>query len=70
MTGDKRWFESTTVWGGIASIIAGLAILAGVDFNQAAFVALMTEAGAALAAALGGVTAVIGRFKARRRVGR
>ena len=65
MTNYKSWIASQTIWGGIATIGAGLG---------AAFLAWqagsMEGVGAGLIAAFGGVQAIIGRVKADSTIGK
>jgi hypothetical protein len=62
-TAPKTAFASLTNWGGLIAILAGL-----YDFvinNHAAVEALLGSDGAAI---LGGIIAIIGRFRARQPV--
>ena len=67
MSQTKPWYRSKTIWG---SLIAILAALLGVwdvrvsPADQARLVELVVEA----AGALGGLLALVGRFRASRRI--
>ena len=68
MTDTKRWWESKGVWGGIVSVIAFAASLAGYtlsDIDQATLAMLLPG----IASGVGGVLAIFGRIKAKSRIG-
>lgn len=54
----KPWYASKTIWGGVASIVAGVYMLFGVDVDQQHFAETLSE----LAAVVGGLLAVVGRI--------
>lgn len=58
----KPWWKSKGVIGGLVAIIAGLGGLFGLDVDQAALTDILLQ----LSAAVGGVVAVVGRFKAQK----
>lgn len=63
----KSLLASKAVWGGIVSILCGIAALVGYDLDadtQAAIVSLCVGAGSVV----GGAVAVVGRVKATKRV--
>ena len=61
----KRWYKSRTIWGGVASTIAGIGAIIGVDLDKGA----LTEQFMQAVAALGGLVAVFGRLKAESKIG-
>lgn len=64
----KAWYRSRTVWGALIAILASLANLAGVEVTAAEEVEL-ADIATGIAAAVGGLMALLGRIGARRRVG-
>lgn len=70
---NKPWWASRGVWGGIVAILAGIAGAAwGVTLSaedQAHMVDLIVPLATAISAIVGGVTAIIGRFKAKKQIG-
>lgn len=61
----KPWFASTTMWGGIATVIlasTGLAI--NIDFTTGDFHGNIYDLWAQVGAAIGGLIAMYGRFHA------
>lgn len=68
MTDIKPWWQSKTLWGAIVAIASSALGLAGLEFGEAdaqALTSLLTSLGAAL----GGIIAIVGRLKARSRIG-
>ena len=59
----KSLFASRTFWGGVIAVLAGVLGFFGYELGGADQSALI-EAGAAVAAAVGGVIAIWGRVKA------
>lgn len=65
MEGNKKWYKSKGVWGGVIAVCAGLAGSAfGVDIGPEAQDQFANHL-PALAGAIGGVVAVIGRLTAK-----
>ncbi|MBE0471774.1 MAG: hypothetical protein IBX55_19970 [Methyloprofundus sp.] len=64
---DKKWWQSKTVWGGLVALGAGIAGVLGLAIG-AADQAILTESLTAIAAAVGGLLAVYGRFKANQAI--
>ena len=63
----KPWYLSKTVWGSVVAILAALAGLFDVDLDAAAqahAVEMIVQA----IGALGGLVALVGRFRATRRI--
>jgi hypothetical protein len=68
MTDIKPWWQSKTLWGAIVTIASATLGLLGYDLAEAdreALTGLLTSLGAAL----GGLIAIVGRFKAKNRIG-
>lgn len=68
MTDMKPWWQSKTLWGAIVAIASSALGLAGFEFTEAdaeALTGLLTSIGAAL----GGIIAIVGRLKAKSRIG-
>lgn len=68
MTEFKPWWQSKTLWGAIVTIVSAVLGLAGYELGEAdreALVGLLTSLGAAL----GGIIAIVGRLRARSRIG-
>lgn len=63
MNGQKSWYASRGVWGGVIGVLAGAATLAGVDLN-ATIQSELTEIAVALGELAGGALAIYGRIKA------
>lgn len=63
MNGDKKWYESKGVWGGLVTLVAAGAAIAGYTINDAD-VEQLTNLATALGAAIGGVLAIWGRVAA------
>ena len=61
----KKWYKSRTIWGGVASTVAGIGAIVGIDLDQGA----LTEQFMQTVAALGGLVAVFGRFRADSKIG-
>lgn len=59
----KQWYESKTVWGGIAAGVAGILGVLGYTVDPA-FKDVAGELGLAIAGLVGGALAIWGRFKA------
>ena len=64
---EKNWYESRTVWGSVAAILAGVGAAFGVDFDGSLQEDL-TEVLFSLASTVGGALALIGRFTATSRL--
>jgi hypothetical protein len=68
MTDIKPWWQSKTLWGASVTIASATLGLLGYDLaetDREALTGLLTSLGAAL----GGVIAIVGRFKAKNRIG-
>jgi hypothetical protein len=68
MTDIKPWWQSKTLWGATVTIASAALGLAGYELGDAdreALVGLLTSLGAAL----GGIIAIVGRVRARSRIG-
>lgn len=62
--GVKPWFASKAIWGGIASLIAGVGLILGIDINQVE----LTEALLAAGSTIGGLVAIVGRYVANKTI--
>ena len=62
----KPWYQSRSVWGGLAAVAAALGTLFGLDIDTPA----LTEILLALGGVIGGAVAVYGRVKAERPIRR
>ncbi|WP_417417477.1 hypothetical protein [Hoeflea sp.] len=68
MTDMKPWWQSKTLWGAVVTIVSAVLGLTGLDIAEAdreALTGLLTSLGAGL----GGVIAIMGRIRARNRIG-
>ncbi|MGJ8570608.1 MAG: hypothetical protein ACSHXI_07905 [Hoeflea sp.] len=68
MTDIKPWWQSRTLWGAIVTIASATLGLLGSDIaetDREALTGLLTSLGAAL----GGLIAIVGRLKAKNRIG-
>jgi len=68
MTDMKPWWQSKTLWGAVVTIASAVLGLTGLDLAEAdreALTGLLTSLGAGL----GGVIAIMGRIRARNRIG-
>lgn len=63
----KSWWSSTTIWGGLVAIVAGIGGAIGLD--AAGLASDLNELVAGVVAAVGGVISIIGRFRARKQIG-
>ena len=63
----KHWYQSKTIWGGVAAIIAAILAVMGVDVSAADQVAI-EQAGIAIVGGFGGLVAVYGRIKAQGKI--
>jgi hypothetical protein len=68
MTNIKPWWQSKTMWGAIMTIASATLGVLGYDIGDAEREA-MTGVLTSLGAAIGGLVAIIGRIKARNRIG-
>jgi hypothetical protein len=68
MTDMKPWWQSKTLWGAVVTIASAVLGLTGLDLAEADREAL-TGLLASLGAGLGGVIAIMGRIRARSRIG-
>jgi len=70
---DKRWWMSRGVWGGIVAAAAGIAgAVWGVTLTadeQAHMVDLIVPLASAGSAVAGGIAAIVGRVRAKKRIG-
>lgn len=73
MESGKAWWQSRGVWGGLVAAGAGLAgAVWGVSLSaeeQAHLVDLIVPVVSSVSAVAGGVIAVVGRMRAKRRIG-
>ena len=68
MTDMKPWWQSKTLWGAIVTITSATLGFAGLELGEAdaeALTGLLTSLGAAI----GGIIAIVGRLKAKSRIG-
>ena len=63
----KSWTSSTTNWGGLVAILAGLGGAVGLD--AAGLATALNELVAGVVAAVGGIVSIVGRFRARKQIG-
>ena len=63
----KSWWSSTTIWGGLVAIAAGIGGAVGLD--AAGLASDLNELVAGVVAAVGGIVSIIGRFRARKQIG-
>ena len=63
----KSWWSSTTIWGGLVAIVAGIGGAVGLD--AAGLATDLNELVAGVVAAVGGIVSIIGRFRARKQIG-
>lgn len=64
MNDVKPWWQSKTVWGGLVAAVASVLAIFGKTIDASAQVSA-AEALAQIAAAIGGLVAVAGRFSAK-----
>lgn len=64
---EKSWWQSKTVWGGAVALIAGAAGLLGFNIGPEDQAALIDSL-YAIASAVGGLLAIVGRVKASKRI--
>jgi hypothetical protein len=69
MYGNKSIWASTTVWGGIVALLAGIAAIFGVTISEADQ-SILTEALLGISSALGGIIAIWGRIRATKQIGK
>lgn len=69
MYDTKSIWASTTVWGGIVALLAGIAAIFGVTFTEADQ-ATLTEALLGISSAIGGIVAIWGRIRATKAIGK
>ncbi len=69
MNDYKSIWTSTTVWGGIVALLAGIAAIFGVTFTEADQ-ATLTEALLGISSAIGGIVAIWGRIRATKQIGK
>jgi len=69
MYGNKSIWASTTVWGGIVALLAGIAAIFGVTISEADQ-SILAEALLGISSALGGIIAIWGRIRATKRIGK
>lgn len=62
----KPWYQSRAVWGGIVAAVAGVAGAFGLAIDEPSLVEISMN----LSAAVGGILAIYGRYKADRAIGR
>ena len=62
----KPWYQSRAVWGGIVAAVSGIAGAFGVVVDEPTLV----EISMSVSAAVGGILAIYGRYKADRAIGR
>lgn len=67
--GYKRWWESKGVWGGISTIVVGVAGLMGVVIDGAALADAMGTIASSFAVVVTGLLALVGRLNADKRIG-
>ncbi|MCZ4288021.1 hypothetical protein [Hoeflea alexandrii] len=68
MTDMKPWWQSKTLWGAIVAIASSVFGLAGLELGDAdaeTLTGLLTSLGVVL----GGIIAIVGRLKAKSRIG-
>ena len=68
MTDMKAWWQSKTLWGAIVTIASSILGLAGLELGEVdaeTLTGLLTSLGAAI----GGIIAIVGRLKAKSRIG-
>lgn len=66
-TQKKSWWKSTTIWGGLVAVLAGIGGAIGLD--AAGLATDLNDTVAGVIAAVGGVISIVGRFKARHKLG-
>lgn len=64
---SKKWWQSTTIWGGLTAVIAGIAGAFGLD--AAGVSSDLGEIAMGVVATVGGVISIVGRFKAKKQIG-
>lgn len=69
MYDTKSIWASTTVWGGIVALLAGIAAIFGVTISEADQ-SILTEALLGISSALGGIIAIWGRIRATKQIGK
>ncbi len=65
--GEKPWYKSEGIWGGIASVAAGFGMMYGIDPDTSKDVVAMTAASGS--AVIGDIMSVVGRWKAAFKIG-
>lgn len=69
MYGNKSIWASTTVWGGIVALLAGIAAIFGVTISEADQ-SILAEALLGISSAIGGIIAIWGRVRATKQIGK
>lgn len=64
MIAQKSWYLSKAIWGGIASILAGVGLLFGVEIDAEDLTNTFMQLSMPLSSLAGGILSVIGRGKA------
>lgn len=66
VVGKKKWWESTGVWGGVVAVLAGVAGFIGLDAVGVA--ADLDQVITGALSVVGGIVAIVGRFRARKQI--
>lgn len=69
MYGNKSIWASTTVWGGIVALLAGIVAIFGVTISEADQ-SILAEALLGISSAIGGIIAIWGRVRATKQIGK
>lgn len=64
MDGTKKWWESEGIWGGLAAFAAGMMSMFGVEITAMELNSVLLGA----VGTIGGVMAIVGRFKAKDKI--
>lgn len=69
MNGNKQWYESSGVWGGVIVIISPLIVVFFHMTVSSADATQLADAFAGIGTAVGGILAVYGRVTATKQIG-
>ncbi len=68
MSGNKAWWQSRAVWGGLVAAVAGIGGLFGLNLDEASQ-GMVVDVAVQMATVVGALIAVIGRVRATKKIG-